>query len=83
MQNCSKNDQNEFILRTSTGDLKGKCDYTEVFMNSQNKGGSVYSWLFVPYAEPPENLNHIAYYHSCYFSRICGRVVKIAFNPKS
>ena len=51
MQHCSKSDENELILSTSTGDLRGKCDYTEVFEDSKNKGSGVYSWLSIPYAE--------------------------------
>ena len=52
MQHCSKN---ELILSTSTGDLRGKCDYTEVIVDCKNKGGIFYSWLSIPYADPPVN----------------------------
>ena len=34
MQHCSKHEQNESFLSTLTGDLNGKCDYTEVFVDS-------------------------------------------------
>ena len=55
MQHCSKNGQNELILSTSKYDPRGKCDYTEVIVDSKNKGGSLYSWPSVPYVEPPVN----------------------------
>ena len=34
MQHCSKNDQIEFILSTSTGDPRSKCNFTEIWLKN-------------------------------------------------
>ena len=53
---CSKNDPNtEIILDSTTGKLRGSCQFVRVNDNNLNevKSGNVYSWMSVPYAEPP------------------------------
>ena len=56
---CTKNDpSSEIILDSTTGKLRGNCQFVQVKDNNLNeiKSGNVYSWLSVPYAEPPVDM---------------------------
>ncbi|CAF0710868.1 unnamed protein product [Brachionus calyciflorus] len=56
---CSKYDAREVLLETTSGLLSGSCDFVEVNDPSSlfDRSGNVYSWLSVPYAEPPVGPN--------------------------
>lgn len=56
---CSKNNVKEILLETSSGILSGSCEFIKTD-SGQNKilmSSNVYSWLSVPYAEPPLGKN--------------------------
>jgi carboxylesterase type B len=57
LSKCSRNDNKEVALDTTSGRLLGSCEFVEVNDNNPraSKSGNVYSWLAVPYAEPPIN----------------------------
>ena len=53
---CSRHDNTrQVLLETTSGRLLGACDFVHVSDNNPRelKSGNVYSWLSVPYAEPP------------------------------
>ena len=53
---CSKNsNQQNVILNTTHGQIQGSCQFVTVNDNNSKevKSGNVYSWLGIPYAEPP------------------------------
>lgn len=54
---CSRNDQRPVELETTSGKLMGLCDFIKVNDNNPRitRNGNVYSFLGVPYAEPPIN----------------------------
>jgi carboxylesterase type B len=56
---CSRKDARHIQLNTTSGRLLGRCDFITVNDNNPRdiKSGNVYSWLGVPYAEPPINGN--------------------------
>ena len=56
---CSKTDSQEILLDSTTGKLLGSCEFINVNDNNPKelKSGNVYSWLGVPYAEPPIGAN--------------------------
>lgn len=56
IQRCSKRDNKPMILDTTSGRLLGSCEFVNVNDNNpRSKSGNIYSWLGVPYAEPPLN----------------------------
>ncbi|RNA29356.1 acetylcholinesterase [Brachionus plicatilis] len=52
---CSKTDVKEILLETSSGILSGSCEFIEIksHQGKVDASSNVYSWLSVPYAEPP------------------------------
>jgi carboxylesterase type B len=52
---CSRSDARKIQIETTSGRLVGRCDFVHVNDNNPRdvKSGNVYSWLGVPYAEPP------------------------------
>lgn len=54
LSKCSRQDGRQYILNTTSGRLVGACDFVHVDDNTEkDMSGNVYSWLAVPYAEPP------------------------------
>lgn len=54
LSRCSKDDKPS-LLETTSGTLSGSCEFVQINDNDSNEDRStnVYSWLSVPYAEPP------------------------------
>lgn len=54
---CSKNDLRPVILDTISGKIKGQCEHIVIRDENRSQSANVYSWLSVPYAEPPIGKN--------------------------
>jgi carboxylesterase type B len=50
---CSHNDTGKFILETNSGKIKGNCQHVVLHTDTHQLGENVYSWLSIPFAEPP------------------------------
>ena len=55
VQKCSESTLVQ--TETKSGKLKGSCSFIYVEDGKEFKSGNVYSWLAIPYAEPPVNQN--------------------------
>ena len=56
---CSRNQVKEVLMETSSGILSGNCDFITIksYQGKEDRSSNVYSWLSVPYAEPPIGKN--------------------------
>lgn len=57
VQKCSNSDPTPIIAETKNGKIKGSCSFVDVNDDKEFRSGNVYSWLSIPYAEPPVNEN--------------------------
>ncbi len=55
IQKCSESTLVQ--TETKSGKIKGSCSFVYVEDDKEFKSGNVYSWLAIPYAEPPINDN--------------------------
>ena len=50
---CTSNDTGRFILETNNGKIRGSCQHVNLNTDTHQIGENVYSWLSIPFAEPP------------------------------
>lgn len=56
---CSTSQVREVLIETSSGILSGNCEFINLksYQGKEDRSSNVYSWLSVPYAEPPIGKN--------------------------
>lgn len=54
---CSRNDKRDYILDTNNGKIKGSCSHVVINGITDVLSDNVYSFLSIPYAEPPVGEN--------------------------
>ena len=50
---CSPSDNRTYTIETSEGKVTGNCEFIEIDSITDYRDSNVYSWLSIPYAEPP------------------------------
>lgn len=55
----NKKMQESIMIQTTSGPVRGSCDFVNIETDNENedRSANVYSWLGLPYAEPPVGLN--------------------------
>lgn len=56
--NCPTENSNDLIIDTKSGKIRGACNPLKINdVNNDEKSSKIFSWLSIPYAQPPVNEN--------------------------